>query len=232
MSIDENIDTVNSLGQAFSFPALESCQKGHYVSDMENALSEKILKHAKERPEGAPICAKEFLHLGNRAAVDQTLSRLVRRKHLMRAGRGIYVLPIETRFGIRSPSASKVVEAIASMRGETVASHGGAAANALGLTTQVPISEVYLTSGRTRPLHLGAQVVQLRHAPRWQLASKSRLAGETIRALAWLGPEHAEEAVKRLKQKLSKAELSEIAAARPGVPEWIAKKMSELVTDG
>lgn len=33
--------------------------------------------------------------LGSRAAVDQCLSRLVRRDQLLRAGRGLYVRPIE-----------------------------------------------------------------------------------------------------------------------------------------
>jgi hypothetical protein len=60
------------------------------------------------------------------------------------------------------------------------------------LTTQVPVRSVYLTSGRSRKMHLGKQVVELRHAPRWQLALANRPAGEAVRALAWLGPERAE----------------------------------------
>jgi hypothetical protein len=196
------------------------------------SLSKGILKEAQARIEGTPIYAKEFLHLGKRAAVDQTLARLVQRNRLIRAGRGIYVLPIETRFGMRTPSASEIATATANVRGETIAAHGSTAANALGLTSQVPIREVYLTSGRGRKLRLGAQVIELRHAPSWQLASKSSLAGEIIRALAWLGPAHAGEAIEKIKKQLSKEQLKEIAAARPGVPEWIAKHMSELVSDG
>jgi hypothetical protein len=34
-----------------------------------------------------------------------------------------------------------------SQRGETIEIHGAAAANKLGLTTQVPVREVHLTSG-------------------------------------------------------------------------------------
>ena len=50
-------------------------------------LSEQILVHAEGLPEGAPVSAKGLLHLGNRAAVDQALSRLVERGRLIRAGR-------------------------------------------------------------------------------------------------------------------------------------------------
>jgi len=91
--------------------------------------------------------------------VDQALSRQVRRASLMRAGRGIYIRPVESRFGTRSPAASKVIEGIAAQRGESMVPHGAAAANELGLTTQVPVREVYLTSGPSRRLKLGAQVI-------------------------------------------------------------------------
>jgi hypothetical protein len=93
-------------------------------------LTQQILELVAGLPEGATISAKELLHLGSRAALDQALSRLVRRGTLMRAGRGVYVRPVETRFGVRAPSVEKVVEAIAGLRGETVVPHGAAAARA------------------------------------------------------------------------------------------------------
>jgi len=155
-------------------------------------LATRIMEHASGLPEGTPLAAKELLHLGSRAAVDQALSRLARLGSLMRAGRGLYIRPIESRFGTRAPVASKVVEAIAAQRGESVAPHGAAAANELGLTTQVPVREVYLTSGRSRRLQLGAQVIELRHVPAWQLVLLGRPAGAAIRALAWLGRKRSE----------------------------------------
>src|SRR6202043_4127257 len=62
-------------------------------------LATRIMEHGNGLPEGTPVVAKELLHLGTRAAVDQALSRLVRRGTLIRAGRGIYVRLIESRFG-------------------------------------------------------------------------------------------------------------------------------------
>src|SRR5205814_759502 len=109
-----------------------------------------ILSYAERLPEGAHLMAKELLHLGKRAAVDQALSRLVSRGKLLRASRGIYVRPIESRFGTHAPAVSKVINAIAEQKGETVVASGATAANSLGLTTQVPVREVYLTSGRSR----------------------------------------------------------------------------------
>lgn len=195
-------------------------------------LTARILEHVAGLPEGVPVSAKELLHLGSRAAVDQTLSRLVQRGQLLRAGRGLYLRPVETRFGKRPPSVEHVVQALAGSKGEVIASHGAAAANTLGLTTQVPMRAVYLTSGRSRRLKLGEQTVELRHAPGWQLAMAGRQAGDAIRALAWLGEAHAGEALRTLRRRLPASTLEEIAGARPRLPTWLAEQVSRLVVNG
>ena len=151
-------------------------------------LTARILEEARQRPEGASISAKALLHLGNRAAVDQTLSRLVARGELLRAGRGLYVLPVKGKFGVRAPSTRALLEQIGEQTGETIVSSGAVAANRLGLTTQVPTQEIYLTSGRSREMRLGNRVVTLRHAKTWELSLAKRVAGEAIRALGALGP--------------------------------------------
>jgi hypothetical protein len=190
-------------------------------------LGEQILAHAEGLPEGTPVSAKSLLHFGNRAAVDQALSRLAERGQLIRAGRGVYLRPVTSRFGTRSPSVEQAVEALASQRGEVIVSSGAAAANTLGLTTQVPVRSVYLTSGRTRKMNLGKQVVELRHAPRWQLALAHRPAGEAVRALAWLGPEKAEAALKALKRKLPQTTFNELVAVAPQLPTWLARSVGK-----
>lgn len=191
-------------------------------------LTEQILEHATRQPEGTPVAAKSLLHLGNRAAVDQALSRLAGRGQLLRAGRGVYLLPVTSRFGNRAPSVEQAVEALAAQRGEIIVSSGAAAANSLGLTTHVPVRSVYLTSGRTRKMNVGKQIVELRHAPRWQLTMAHRPAGQAVRALAWLGPERAAAALKTLKCKLPPAAFSELVAAAPQLPTWLARSIGKV----
>ncbi|UIJ44876.1 DUF6088 family protein [Sphingomonas cannabina] len=191
-------------------------------------LTEQILSHAKGLPEGTPVAAKSLLHLGNRAAVDQALSRLAERGQLLRAGRGVYLLPVTSRFGVRAPSVELAVEAIAAQRGEVIVSSGAAAANRLGLTAQVPARLVYLTSGRSRKMRLGKQIIELRHAPRWQFALAQRPGGEAIRALAWLGPDRAEIALQTLKRKLAPVAFNELVAAAPQLPTWLARSVGKV----
>ena len=196
-------------------------------------VAENILSQAETLPEGALISAKGFSHLGSRAAIDQALRRLKQRKELIPIYRGAYVRPVKSRFGVRAPSAEKVVEAIAATRAETVVPHGAAAANSLGLTTQVPTKLVYLTSGRNRSFRLGAQVVEMKHAPQWMLLPSHRAAGEAVRALAWMGERHAAEALTALKHKLPRSTVDELIALRPALPAWLSKSIGQtLVSHG
>lgn len=191
-------------------------------------LAQSILSQAQSLPEGGLLSPKEFLHLGSRAAIDQTLSRLAREGQLLRVGRGAYSLPVQGRFGVRPPSTEAVVEAIESTSGETVVASGAAEANALGLTTQVPTREVFLTSGPSRRLKLGNREVELKHGNRWQMLLGKRPAGKAIRALIWLGPEQAPKVLQVLRSKLSKQEWEAMRQARAGLPSWMAKAVSEV----
>jgi len=180
-------------------------------------------------PEGALISAKRFLHLGRRAAVDQVLSRFGRKGQLLRAGRGLYLRPVETRFGVSTPSVDVALKALESETGEIIAPHGAASANTLGLTTQVPVRAVYLTSGRSRRLAFGAQIVELQHVPRWQLVMAGRPAGDVIRAVAWLGRQQGAKLIPKLGRTLSPQTVQELSTARSRLPTWMAEAVSHLV---
>lgn len=191
-----------------------------------------ILSHAQSLPEGGVLSPKEFLHLGSRAAIDQALCRLTREGKLLRVARGIYVSPVSSRFGTRAPAPEKVVHALAAQSGEVVTPHGANAANVLGLTQQVPIREVYLTSGRTRKLKLGRSEVTVKHAPRWMLALGSGQAGSAVRALAWMGPSHVHESLAALRHKLAPSDWRTLISARAALPSWMARAIGEEALRG
>lgn len=195
-------------------------------------LPESILLHAHSLPEGGVLSPKEFLHLGGRAAVDQALSRLTKEGKLLRVARGTYVTPVSSRFGTRAPAPEKVVEALAAQSGEVVTPHGASAANALGLTQQVPIREVYLTSGRTRKLKLGRSEVMVKHVPRWMLALGTGPAGAAVRALAWMGPTHIGESLATLHRTLPASEWRALASSRAALPSWMARAIGEEAVRG
>lgn len=191
-----------------------------------STVHEGIMKHAKRLPEGAVFAPKSFLHLGSRAAVDQALSRMARDGELIRVSRGRYVRPRRTRFGRRAPSPRELVEQLSRATGETMVPSGATAAHGLGLTTQVPVRPVYLTSGASRRLELGKQVVELQKAPRWKLWGAGTKEGAVLRAVEWMGPGVSPEAVERAVSSLEPEEKERLLLACAEAPTWLAKVLT------
>ena len=95
--------------------------------------------------------ARHFLDFGNRNAVDKALSRLVEQEGIRRLSRGIYDYPkIHPQLGVLSPSIDSVAKLVAEKNNSQLKITGAEAANALGLSTQVPARIVYLTDGPSR----------------------------------------------------------------------------------
>lgn len=191
-------------------------------------LAERITRYAESLSEGVVLATKGLLRLGGRAAVDQALSRLAREGTLMRIGRGRYVLPIANDYGGRSPETHKVIEALERQIGEPIVPHGIVAANGLGLTTQVPVRETYMTAGRPFELSFGKRVVKILHVPRWQVIMPHRSAGNAVRAIAWLGQEHAQEALLQIRATFPEEEWQALVGAGDELPTWIAQAVNAM----
>jgi len=103
--------------------------------------------------------------VGARAATDQALGRLVRDGSIRRLARGLYDLPqVHPILGLLSPNPDAVAAAAAEQVGHRLQISPARAANALGLSSQVPAKMVYLTDGSSRKIKVGQQVIYLKHA--------------------------------------------------------------------
>src|SRR5262245_61576495 len=129
-------------------------------------IQTKILDIIRRRGRGKVFTSKDFLDLGTREAVDQALSRLARAGQIRRLGRGLYHCPrVNNALGMElAPDADEVARALARKTRSRIVPSGAVAANALGLSTQVPARPVYLTDGRTRQVRIGNTVFTVRHA--------------------------------------------------------------------
>ena len=77
-------------------------------------LADKIFSYAKNRGRGWVFTPKHLLVLSNRAAIDQSLHRLVQQGLIRRIARGIYDIPVvHPTFGQLSPNADDIVKAVA-----------------------------------------------------------------------------------------------------------------------
>ncbi len=192
------------------------------------SLIEDILTRAGGLAEGTPVSSRTFLDLGRKPAIRNALLRLLRSQKLLRVGRGIYVVPVVSRFGSSAPSAHRFIEGLSKQSGEDIVSSGATTANALGLTTQVPVQMVYWTSGRSRKLNLGKLVLHLEHVASWQLALAKEAAGEIVRALAWAGPERVHTVLKEIEGKVPRTDVIKVAQQASRFPRWLADALSRI----
>jgi hypothetical protein len=156
----------------------------------EKSTVEAVRSFITARPSGEPFVVADVLKYGTRAAVDQALSRLVTSGFIDRIARGVFVSPrISRHVGKVPPTAEKVAEAISRESGTVFEVHGAEAIRRLGLSTQVPMQQVFLTSGRSRIIPFGHSSIRLLHRSPRRLTLAGRPAGIALQALYYLGKE-------------------------------------------
>lgn len=193
------------------------------------SISDQVARRIQRWKKGAVFTPKDFLDLGGRAAIDQALSRLVDKGVIRRLARGLYDAPrISPKLGRLSPDPDVVAQALARASGGKLQVAGAQAANALGLSTQVPAATEYLTSGPTREVTLGKRVVTLRHASPKVLVAPGSKAGTIVQALRYLGPDGAAQAADRLARTLGDADRRVLKRAAPNAPGWMRPVLSRL----
>ncbi|MFI4893598.1 MAG: DUF6088 family protein [Phycisphaerales bacterium JB058] len=153
--------------------------------------------------DGAVVTPRDFLDLAGRDAVDQALNRLVRSGALIRVGRGLYHLPRRNdALGITiPPDADKVADALGRQTGSRVAPSPAVTANRLGLSTQIPAKPIYMTSGRSRSVRVGARTFRLKHASR--MPDTHSPVGRVIQAIQGRGKDIDQHDLVRLRGTLS-----------------------------
>jgi Family of unknown function (DUF6088) len=190
------------------------------------SLIGKIMRRVRAHGRGKWVCTpKDFLDLGNRAAVDQALSRLVKNGLLRRIGRGLYDFPRTSSVLNRPapPNVDAAVDALVRRDNVQVMPDGIVAANQLGLTNAVPAKTSYVTSGSTRTLKIGGRTVQFRHASQRLIAWANRPSAPFVQALYWLGKNVASDPgmIDTLRMKLSDAMKQDLMKSIDLLPAWM-----------
>jgi hypothetical protein len=186
------------------------------------SVPNRIMKRARAGGRGGVFTPRDFLDVAARAAVDQALSRLAKGGKLRRLTRGLYDFPkVHPKLGPLSPAPDDVAQALARETGSQVQIAGARAANALGLSTQVPAKSIYLTDGPSRRVVLGKRVVDLRHASPKHLIAPGSPAGTVVQALRHLGPVRATDVVHVAARQLSASDKKTLATSAVQAPAWM-----------
>ena len=198
------------------------------------SIDSQVLKAIRSRGLGCVFVPADFLEIGSREAVDITLHRLAKKGTIRRLARGVYDFPKDhPLLGRLSPSAEAVAEALAGRDRTRIQPAGAYAANALGLSEQVPAKAVFLTDGPSRTVKVGPTTIQLRRTTARNMAAAGRLSGLLIQALRELGEEHVTpERREHLKRTIPARERRALLKDLPLAPSWMHPIFRELAQEG
>lgn len=186
------------------------------------SVPDRVMKRVRARGRGSVFTPSDFLTVAVRSSVDQALSRLVKGGQLRRLARGLYDYPkLHPKLGPLSPAPDDVAQALARETGSQVQIAGARAANALGLSTQVPAQSTYLTDGPSRRVVLGKRVVDLRHASPKHLIAPGSPAGTVVQALRHVGPVRAADVAQIAARRLSANDKKTLASTAIQAPAWM-----------
>jgi len=186
------------------------------------SVSDRIMRRARATGRGGVFTPTDFLDVATRAAVDQALSRLAKSGKLRRLARGLYDYPkVHPKLGALSPAPDDVARALARETGSQAQIAGAHAANALGLSMQVPAKSLYLTDGPSRRIVLGKRVVDMRHASPKHLIAPGSPAGTVVQALRHVGPMRAADVAQIATRRLSTSDKRVLASNAVQAPAWM-----------
>lgn len=191
----------------------------------------QILRRVRGWGRAGVFTPSDFFDLADRTTgvIDQTLSRLARRGTIRRIGRGLYDYPrINPRLGVLSPAPDAVARALARKTHSTVQVAGAQAANALGLSTQVPAHTIYLTDGPSRYVTIGRRDIHLRHASPKHLIAAGTPAGTVVQALRYLGRDAVPAVVDSVALRLSSVDRRRLVRAAAIAPGWMHHALKRI----
>jgi hypothetical protein len=198
---------------------------------------DRIIARIQAKGRGWIFSAKDFVDPGSCAAVDQALLRLAKNGpqsfKIRRLARGLYDDPRRhTVMGLLSPDPDAVARALAKRNGSHLIPSPSKAASLLGLSTQVPAQNVYLTDGRSKTVKIGKQVIRLKHAAPSKMVFADSPKTTIMQALRSVGQANVgDRVVKQIARALSQDAKDDLANLSPAAPDWTRPVIKNIASE-
>lgn len=187
----------------------------------------KILRRIRGRGRGSVVFMSDFADCGTPSAIKSAFHRLYANETLLRLSQGIYYYPqIDNALGlgVLYPSIDNIAEAIAKRDHAKIIPTGAYALNRLGLSTQVPMNVVYVTSGTPRKVKMGeGKGILFKHSSSGKIfAFQSYYLMLVLMAMKEIGPNRiTDEQIIIIKKNLANVPPSEFNHDVKLMPIWI-----------
>jgi ABC-type lipopolysaccharide export system ATPase subunit len=170
------------------------------------SIQAQIEKKVQLTRKGKLIFPEDFRGMGTASAIKMALSRLAAKGDIKRLAHGIYYIPQKDPvFGEIFPSVEAIASSIAKKEKVRIKPTGAKALHELGLTTQVPTKQVYLTDGERRQIRIGKIIIQFKPTTPKKMSLSGPLSSLVILGLDDIGTDAiGEDMQKKIKQVLLK----------------------------
>ena len=169
----------------------------------------------------------------NQDYISDLLSIYTREGKLIRLANGVYLKTAMTKFGPVLPSPTEIAEAIARRDHAQVLMSGLAAENYFGLSTQIPMKIVFLTSGSARKLTVGNTIIEFKRGVPKNFAYKDKTMATLCLALKSIGNGRVTNEQKTILRNFLNNYIKEhdIRNDLKLMPKWVQKLLNELIEE-
>jgi hypothetical protein len=165
---------------------------------------------------GELLTTRQLLGLGSRAAIDQTLHRLVKSGFINRVARGVF-----TRRNSPTPTVWEVARAKAIAFRKQIYRHGADVAKELGFIQEGNQNPTFSCSGRSSSFRFDEVVIRLIGMSPRKLHNGDSLAGSVIRAMWYLGKAQCSTGLIAHTYSIWSEAIQEIQASASDLPHWM-----------
>lgn len=198
---------------------------------MRNSLTQHISSIITKHKPGFVFTHVDFSSMGNEATVERILSRLFEASEIRRIRRGLYYKPEISRWGEVPPAHSTIVNALSRMMKTKFLPDGANALYQLGLTTQIPMKQVYMTEKQIGDIVIGKSKIEFRKVSEKKLSGRGKRAGVYLSAIEYLGKEAAfdESLQSKIAQTLNEKEIHDLKLASKNRSAWVKAAVEHII---
>ncbi|MDD2830401.1 MAG: DUF6088 family protein [Sulfuricurvum sp.] len=199
---------------------------------MQNSLTQHIRNTITSHKAGYVFTHVDFFTFGNEATIERILSRLFEAGEIRRIRRGLYYKPEISRWGEVPPAHSAIVNALSRMMRTKFLPDGANALYQLGLTTQIPMKQVYLTEKQIGDIVIGKSKIEFRKVSEKKLSGRGKRAGLYLSAIEYLGKEEAfdESLQSKIAETLNEKEIHDLKSASKNRSAWVKEAVEHIIT--
>jgi hypothetical protein len=208
---------------------------GDGMASKERTLSSKIMRKARSYEPGSRVFTpRDFFSLGSSSGVYKALSRLVSDGRLRRVGRGLYDIPADNPLLAKPAPASvdAVLDALRRAHDAVIIPDHAAAANAMGLTTALPVRPVFVANRRLSRIVVSGRPITFKIAGRVLEPWLETPAVPIVQSFIWLreGGYPLGEAAEIIRKRASPTAKRALARHMKLLPAWAKPAARDIVS--